>query len=106
MIRTLKEKELQIDKLHINYIFLDKKLKSLRKSPKIASLASLDNSANFPGNGLNLFTFRRAVLQDGIGHLRIQQIELQWQNLRYFKNKLYMDYNKATKNFRFKAYIV
>lgn len=39
-------------------------------SPKSASLVSLDNSANFPGNGLNLLTFRRAVLQDGIGHLR------------------------------------
>lgn len=87
VIRTLKEKKIQIDKIHIiNYMFLNKKLKSLRKSPKIASLASLDNSANFPGNGLNLFTFRRAVLQDGIGHLRIQQIKLKLQNLRYFKN--------------------
>lgn len=87
MIRILKG--FQIDKHHtIQYIFLNKKLKSLRKSPKIASLLSLDNSANFPGNGLNLLTFRRAVLQDGIGHLSIRDI----------KNKLYMDYNKATKN--------
>lgn len=40
-----------------------------RISAIMASFASLDNSANLVGKGLNLLTFRRGVLQVGIGHL-------------------------------------
>lgn len=49
----------------------------------IASLASLDNSANFPGKGLKRLTLRLGVLQVGIGHLYIQKKNIRFSKIFY-----------------------